>query len=212
MISRELFSIRVQTNLQTMEMTSWWRNLLPFFLAFAILREMMDDGNGRQWKLSMSFWKKKSKLTHKSTAIFHGLYSYRPKKWRQNVQNFALEPLADKTSRLRFFEKLRLWNRRQNFQCYCEKLKQNKTNKQINSNFPWSVLLSTTEMTSKCSKLCGGTISRHIIWESYLSLLSCVVRLCFGGQSRNVPGQSFLRKENNKAREWRYVLWSSLER
>ena len=39
MISRELFSIRVQTNLQTMEMTSWWRNLIPFFLALAILRE-----------------------------------------------------------------------------------------------------------------------------------------------------------------------------
>ena len=39
MITRELFSIRVETNLQTMEMTSWWRNLLPFFLALAILRE-----------------------------------------------------------------------------------------------------------------------------------------------------------------------------
>ena len=90
--------------------------------------------------------------------------------------------------------------------------KQNKTNKQINSNFPWSVLLSTTEMTSKCSKLCSETTSRHIIWESYLSLLSCVARLCFGGQSRLVRGQPFLRKENNKAREWRYVLWSILER
>ena len=146
MISRELFSIRVQTNLQTMEMKSWWRSLLPFFLALAILRETMDDGNGRQWKLSMSFWKKK------------------------------------------------------------------QTNKQINCNFPWSVLLSTIEMTSKCSKLCGGTTSRHIIWESYLSLLSCVALLCFGGRSRLVPEQPFLRKENNKAREWRYVLWSSLER
>ena len=25
---------------------------------------------------------------------FHGLYSYRPKKWRKNVQNFAVKPLA----------------------------------------------------------------------------------------------------------------------
>ena len=25
---------------------------------------------------------------------FHGLYSYRPKKWRENVQNFAVKPLA----------------------------------------------------------------------------------------------------------------------
>ena len=32
MISQELFSIRVETNLQTMEMTSWWRNL---FLSFS---------------------------------------------------------------------------------------------------------------------------------------------------------------------------------
>ena len=32
MISRELFSVRVETNLQTMEMTSWWRNL---FLSFS---------------------------------------------------------------------------------------------------------------------------------------------------------------------------------
>ena len=39
--------------------------------------------------------KKQKKQTNKSTAIFHGLYSYRPQKWRQNVQNFAVEPLAD---------------------------------------------------------------------------------------------------------------------
>ena len=39
MISRELFSIRVQTNLQTMEMTSWWRNLFLSFSRFAFLRE-----------------------------------------------------------------------------------------------------------------------------------------------------------------------------
>ena len=97
MISRELFSIRVETNLQTMEMTSWWRNLLSFFLVLAILREtsMEMDVN-------------------------------------------------------------------ENFQCHFEK---KQTNTQVNSNFPWSVLLSTIdlEMTSKCSKLCGGTTSRHNI-------------------------------------------------
>ena len=44
-------------------------------------------------------------------------------------------------------------------------LNKKQTNKQVNSNFPWSVLLSTIdlEMTSKCSKLCGGTTSRHNI-------------------------------------------------
>ena len=45
----------------------------------------------------MLLWKTKNKTkqTNKSTAIFHGLYSYRPQKWRQNVQNFAVKPLAD---------------------------------------------------------------------------------------------------------------------
>ena len=33
-------------------------------------------------------------VKNNSTAIFHGQYSYRPHKWRQNVQNFALKQLA----------------------------------------------------------------------------------------------------------------------
>ena len=49
----------------------------------------------------------------------------------------------------------------ENLQCHFEKKKQ--TNTQVNSNFPWSVLLSTIEMTSKCLKLCCGTTSRHNI-------------------------------------------------
>ena len=50
----------------------------------------------------------------------------------------------------------------ENLQCHFEK-KKNQTNTQVNSNFPWSVLLSTIEMTSKCLKLCCGTTSRHNI-------------------------------------------------
>ena len=49
----------------------------------------------------------------------------------------------------------------ENLQCHFEKKKQ--ANTQVNSNFPWSVLLSTIEMTSKCLKLCCGTTSRHNI-------------------------------------------------
>ena len=95
MISRELFSIRVQTNLLTMEMTSWWRNL---FLSF---------------------------------------------------------------SRSRFSEK-RKWTSMKTYNGILKK-KTKQTNTQVNSNFPWSVLLSTIEMTSKCLKLCCGTTSRHNI-------------------------------------------------
>ena len=95
MISRELFSIRVQTNLLTMEMTSWWRNL---FLSF---------------------------------------------------------------SRSRFSEK-RKWTSMKTYNAILKK-KNKQTNTQVNSNFPWSVLLSTIEMTSKCLKLCCGTTSRHNI-------------------------------------------------
>ena len=96
MISRELFSIRVQTNLLTMEMTSWWRNL---FLSF---------------------------------------------------------------SRSRFSEK-RKWTSMKTYNAILKKKKNKLTNTQVNSNFPWSVLLSTIEMTSKCLKLCCGTTSRHNI-------------------------------------------------
>ena len=71
-ISRELFSMRVQTNLQTMEMMSWWRNL---FLSF---------------------------------------------------------------SRSRFSEKLQWkWTSMKTLNVI---LKKKQTNKQVNSNFPWSVL------------------------------------------------------------------------
>ena len=74
MISRELFSIRVQTNLQTMEMTSWWRNLFLSFSRFAFLRET---------SMGMDVMK-----TFNVTM------------------NFAVEPLANITSRSRFSEKL----------------------------------------------------------------------------------------------------------
>ena len=50
----------------------------------------------------------------------------------------------------------------ENLQCHFEK-KNKQTNTQVNSNFPWSVLLSTIEMTSKCLKLCCETTSRHNI-------------------------------------------------
>ena len=39
--------------------------------------------------------------------------------------------------------------------CYCKK--------QVYSNFPWSVLLSTGEITSKCSKLC----KLHLSFEDF---------------------------------------------
>ena len=121
----------------------------------------------------------KAKQTNKSTAIFHGLYSYRPQKWRQNVQNFAVELLVDITSRSRFFEKLQLkWTPKLSMLLW-----KNKTNKQINSNFPWSVLLSTTEMMSKCSKLCSATISRHIIWELPEPSFLCCSLVFWGAKS-----------------------------
>ena len=51
----------------------------------------------------------------------------------------------------------------ENLQWHFEKKTNKQTNTQVNSNFPWSVLLSTIEMTSKCLKLCCGTTSRHNI-------------------------------------------------
>ena len=33
-------------------------------------------------------------VKNKSTTIFYGVNSHQPKKWHQNVQNFAVKPLA----------------------------------------------------------------------------------------------------------------------
>ena len=207
MISRELFSIRVETNLQTMEMTSWWRNLLSFFLVLAILRETSMEMDVNE-NFQCHFEKKQTNTQVNSNFPWSVLLS------TIEMTSKCLKLCCGTTSRhniaLAILRETSTEIDVKTFNDIVTKTKQ--TNKQINSNFPWSVLLSTTEMTSKCSKLCGGTTSRHIIWESYLSLLSCVARLCFGGQSRLMPGQPFLTKENNKAREWRYLLWPRLER
>ena len=149
----------------------------------------------------------KAKQTNKSTAIFHGLYSYRPQKWRQNVQNFAVELLADITSRSRFFEKLQLkWTPKLSMLLWKNKNKTKQTNK--------STAIFHGLFSYRPQKWCQNVQNfavqplADISYESYLSLLSCVAHLCFGGQSRVVPGQPFLTKENNKAHEWRYVLWT----
>ena len=158
MISRELFSIRVQTNLLTMEMTSWWRNL---FLSFSRSR----FSEKRKWtsmKTYNAILKKKNKQTNTQVnsnfpwSVLLSTIEMTSKCLKlccgtTSRHNIALAILRETSTEIDV----------KTFNDIVKKTKQ--TNKQINSNFPWSVLLSTTEMTSKCSKLCGGTTSRHII-------------------------------------------------
>ena len=94
----------------------------------------------------------------------------------------SVEPLADITSRSRFFEKLQLkWTSKLSMLLWKNKNKTNKSTAIFHGLYSYR---PQKEITSKCSKLCGRTTSRHIIWESYLSLLSCVARLCFGRPDR----------------------------
>ena len=66
-------------------MTWWWRN---FFFSFLLGR--FSENLRRKWTSEIVNVIVKRQLD----SNFHGLYSYRPKKWRKNVQNFAVKPLA----------------------------------------------------------------------------------------------------------------------
>ena len=78
-IGWEICSNRVQT----MEITSWWRNLF-----FSFSRARFSEELQRKWTPKTG----KVIVRNQLTTIFYGLYSYRQKKWRQNVQNFAMKP------------------------------------------------------------------------------------------------------------------------
>ena len=66
-------------------MTRWWRN---FFFSFLLGR--FSENLRRKWRSEIVNVIVKRQLD----SNFHGLYSYRPKKWRKNVQNFAVKPVA----------------------------------------------------------------------------------------------------------------------
>ena len=86
------------------------------------------------------------------TLIGQELWSIRVQtmkmKWRLWAICFLLSPAYNFPRNLNA-------NGCQNCQCYCKK--------QINTNFPWLVLLLTVKMTSKCSKFCSENTSLQLV-------------------------------------------------
>lgn len=66
-----------------------WRDGDAIFF-FSFFRGRFSETLQRKWTSEIVNVIVKRQLD----SNFHGLYSYRPKKWRENVQNFAVKPLA----------------------------------------------------------------------------------------------------------------------
>ena len=133
---------------------------VSFFLALAILRETeMDVNENLQWH-----FEKKNKTKQTNTQV-NSNFPWSVLLSTIEMTSKCLKLCCGTTSRHNIaLAILRETSTEIDVKTFNDIVKKTKqTNKQINSNFPWSVLLSTTEMTSKCSKLCGGTTSRHII-------------------------------------------------